>query len=87
MNNEPLWRTILCWSAVIVFFALPLIVFVIQVFSGAEARHQMLKDFDWLGNIYRTVTALLFGLAGLNSYDKRLNGRLQNERGKTPSNG
>ena len=77
MHGDPLWRKVLNWGAVITFFTVPLIVFVFQVTSEEEypkwfnfAQH--IGEFKWLGNFYNSVTALVFGLAGLNSWDKRL---------------
>ncbi|HET9374326.1 MAG TPA: hypothetical protein VFO40_05105 [Chthoniobacterales bacterium] len=71
--EEPLWRDVLCWGAVITFFSMPLAAFVLHVVSLEShmefAKH--LSDFKWLGNVYTAVSALVFGLAGLNSWDKR----------------
>lgn len=72
---EPRWRIALCWIAVITFFALPLLVFIFQVF----ARLPDPKEMEWLGNVYKADAALVFGLAGLNSWDKRNGKRANNE--------
>jgi hypothetical protein len=68
MNSEPLWRTTLCWIAVFTFFALPLVLFIYQVFRIVP---DPLHEFGWVGNVYKADAALVFGLAGLNSWDKR----------------
>lgn len=71
MITEPLWRTVLCWTALVTFFALPFIVFVCQVLEHLPAP----SELEWLGNVYKADVALVFGLAGLNSWDKR-NGKM-----------
>jgi len=71
VNGEPLWRTALNWCAVITFFTAPLLIFVLQVadFPWLHFRENM-SSFKWLGNFYLSVTGLVFGLAGLNSFDR-----------------
>jgi hypothetical protein len=84
--QDPLWRKVLNWGAVTTFFTAPAIIFVLQIFSEESwapwihfAKH--LVEFKWLGNFYTSVTALVFGLAGLNSWDKRLsNGKQGQEK-------
>ena len=76
--TEPFWRTVLCWIAVVTFFALPLVVFVLQVFERLPDP----KELEWLGNVYKADVALVFGLAGLNSWDKR-NGKRTNKENST----
>src|ERR1700739_3349387 len=73
---EPLWRRVLNWGTVITFFSAPLLIFCLQVLSEENwapwfnfAKH--LGEFKWLGNFYNSITALTFGLAGLNSWDRR----------------
>jgi hypothetical protein len=73
MDNEPKWRTALNWGAVITFFTAPLVVFILQItsqeFSWLHFQEHM-SEFKWLGNFYLSVTGLVFGLAGLNSFDR-----------------
>ena len=83
MQNEPLWRTVLCWGTVITFLTLPLVCFVLEVISEEEQVtwlhfNEHLKQFNWLVPYFQSITALVFGLAGLNSFDKSRNGK--NER-------
>lgn len=78
---EPLWRTVLCWIAVLTFFALPLALFIYQIFRPVS---DPLREFGWLGNVYKADAALVFGLAGLNSWDKR-NGQMKNATDKPQS--
>jgi hypothetical protein len=73
MNYEPKWRTVLNWSAVIMFFSMPLVLFVMHLISierGWQVEERW-AEFKGLGFVYQTITALVFGLAGLNSWDRR----------------
>jgi hypothetical protein len=73
MNHEPRWRTVLNWSAVIMFFSMPLVLFVMHLISierGWQVEERW-AEFKGLGFVYQTITALVFGLAGLNSWDRR----------------
>ena len=70
--KEPLWRQFLCWGAVGLFVLFPLLVFFLRLVS------EQLPGFDFDVEKYRymipyfqTLTGLVFGLAGLNSWDKR----------------
>lgn len=75
--KDPLWRTCLNWGAVITFFTAPLLIFLLQV-TSEESWNKWLNfaehigEFKWLAQFYASVTALVFGLAGLNSWDKRI---------------
>jgi hypothetical protein len=74
--DEPTWRRVLCWGAVVTFFAMPLIaltfhVIAIQLGWKADERVTELKG---LLPVYYTVSSLVFGLAGLNTFD-RFNGK------------
>lgn len=74
--NEPRWRQILCWGAVTMFFGLPLGVFILH-FAAIEFGWQFdnrIEEFAGIMPVYQTITGLVFGLAGLNSWDK-YNGR------------
>jgi len=75
MSEEPKWRRTLCWGAVISFFAMPSLLFLL-VFYNAVRREGFLtaeemEDFRALGSYQATLAALVFGLAGLNTLDKR----------------
>ena len=77
MNQEPLWKTVLYWGTVITFFTLPMLVFVIHLvlIGWPEALHgnagAHLGEFKYVFEFHRTLAALVFGLAGLNSWDRR----------------
>jgi hypothetical protein len=74
-NPDPTWRTALCWGAVITFFVLPLVVFVTLFLSFTVPSWTLIKEeleaFKWVGTYENTLAALVFGLAGLNTWDKR----------------
>jgi hypothetical protein len=84
--KEPLWREVLCWGAVICFFLLPLIAFVIVVYgvtvgSAGFLSAQELAFFKEFTPFEATLATLVFGLAGLNTWDKR-NGVKKEEKEK-----
>lgn len=70
--KEPLWRTVLCWGAVTTFFTFPLSVFALRIFS-IEYHWEISErwpEFHGVGTFYQTIAALVFGLAGLRSFDR-----------------
>ena len=70
---EPLWRKILCWGAVVCFFLLPLIAFVVvlsSVVAGGGLTDHEVANFKAFSGYQTTLGALVFGLAGLNTWDK-----------------
>lgn len=72
--NEPRWRTALCWGTVITFLSVPFLVFVLHVVSDEvpSSFHfsQHLAEYKFMTPFFQSITALVFGLAGLNSFDK-----------------
>jgi hypothetical protein len=73
--NEPSWRKALCWCAVVSFFSAPLLFFTVEILSiMVPSWHTITKDeiseLKWLADWHRMLAALVFGLAGLNSFDK-----------------
>jgi hypothetical protein len=80
---EPLWRRVLCWGAIGLFFGLPLMVFFLQIVAIQSPWFRLeerdLDEFRYLGIFESTLAALVFGLAGLNSWDKK-NGNDKHER-------
>lgn len=84
--NEPKWREVLCWGVVATFLTLPLVILALGILSHAFGWNltEHIRDFKFLGAYFQSVTALAFGLAGLNTADKFLvqkNGKSQH---KTP---
>lgn len=73
MPPDPLWRQVLCWGAVLTFLTLPLVVFVLTVLSFEVDwlhfdKHR--DEYKFLVPYFQTVTALVLGLAGLNTFDR-----------------
>jgi hypothetical protein len=72
--NEPLWRKALCWGAVGSFFGLPILVWIVQI-AAIQSPWLRLEEhtdeFKYLEGYHAILAALVFGLAGLNSWDKR----------------
>lgn len=66
---EPRWRIILCWGTVVTFLSLPLLVFTIAV--KFPLLIDQIREFKFLSDFFKAITALVFGLAGLDSFDKR----------------
>jgi hypothetical protein len=76
--KEPLWRSVLCWGAVITFLTLPMLIFVL-VFISTEFPwphfEEHIGHYKFLAPFYQSVTALIFGLAGLNTFDRHATAR------------
>ena len=77
----------LCWGAVIAYLTVPLITYALIAISIEVPwlhTNEHLIQFKGLGVWFQTLTALVVSLAGLNSWDKtverRLNGGNRNER-------
>lgn len=71
--KEPLWRTLLCWGAVLAYLTVPLITYILIVVSIQSPGwniNEHLKDFAGLGQWFQALSALVFGLAGLRSFDR-----------------
>jgi hypothetical protein len=70
--QEPRWRVVLNWSAVLAFFSIPLILFILQLLGDILPWHirEHIPELKYLVSFYQSVTGLVFGLAGLNSMDK-----------------
>ena len=81
--RDPLWKTTLCWLAVISFFALPACVFTLQVFSVTHpgwmdmtlTKELVEPHIAYLQSFQRDVTFIVMGLAGLRAIEQiRANG-------------
>jgi hypothetical protein len=75
MQSDPLWRKVLCWCAVVTFFSAPLAYFILTYLTWElPALRDLPEHGFWatLGEWYRILAALVFGLAGLHSWDKRV---------------
>jgi hypothetical protein len=79
---ESLWRRVLVWGAIGLFFGLPILAFILQIIAIQSPWFRLeeyLADFRYLGVFESTLAALVFGLAGLNSWDKK-NGKDEKNR-------
>jgi hypothetical protein len=71
MNSEPLWRLTLYWGTVVAFFTLPLAIFILHLtlIAWPEIMHGTAPvyagQFKYIFEFHRTLAALVFGLAGL----------------------
>ena len=74
--HEPRWRTVLCWGAVVTFLGLPFGVCALHLVSDEFPTYfhfsQHISEYKFIIPYYQSITALVFALAGLNSWDKRL---------------
>jgi hypothetical protein len=74
MSPEPRWRTALNWGSVITFFSLPLVLFTLHIlnllFPAALPLSGHGKEFSYILDFSKNITFLIFGLAGLNSFDR-----------------
>lgn len=75
MNGEPRWRQWLCWTAVVMFFAIPILIGTLHVIAIEFnwKSDDRASEFQGVMPVYQTISALVFGLAGLNSFDRFFN--------------
>jgi len=78
MREEP-WKTFLNWGAVVMFFAMPLIVLCIQLaaltFPNWLSQELPQTEFKYLYEFQRALAILVFGLAGLRTWEHVSNGK------------
>jgi hypothetical protein len=75
--REPLWRTVLCWGAVSLFLILPILILIIRLMSDSFPNMhwgETISQAKFVIPYFQSLTALVFGLAGLNVWDRK-NGR------------
>jgi hypothetical protein len=90
--KEPLWKTVLNWGTVITFFTLPAFLITVQIYSHTHPdwwQHtpQEQDRFHYLNDFLRNVTLLVFGLAGLRTWEQIKNGnRKEKHDDKTNDN-
>jgi len=60
-TGDPLWKVILNWGSVLTFFALPILFL-------AGALHP--ERLEYLREYMRNITILVFGLAGLKTWEQ-----------------
>ena len=80
--KEPKWRMVLCWGAVVTFFTVPMVGLAILFMADYWPNiRNHLSEYKFIGPFFQSVTALVFGLAGLNSADRYI----EHKNGKSPS--
>ena len=77
------WRLVLQWGTVITFLLMPLSILAIALWHPELAAQ--LKEMKFLSKFFESITALVFGLAGLRSVDKYVETK-KNGNGKPPPN-
>jgi hypothetical protein len=73
--KDPTWKLVLNWGAVITFLSLPLVLFAIQFWNWTHPGFITLLDpkhprTEFLAEFHRNVTILVFGLAGLRTWEQ-----------------
>ena len=82
---EPRWRTVLCWSAVIAFFTVPIVG--LYLILAVPSVRENLEHYKFIGTFFQSVSALVFGLSGLRSLDKYVETRNGRPKDHHPPNG
>jgi hypothetical protein len=71
--REEKWKTFLNWGAVIMFFSMPVAITILQLFALMFPRwlSQELPqtEFKYLYEFQRALAVLVFGLAGLRTWE------------------
>jgi hypothetical protein len=85
MTEEP-WKRFLNWTAVIMFFAMPLLIMFIQLlalaFPSVLSKELPQSEFKYLYEFQRALAILVFGLAGLRTWEHVHNGKNGKQHGK-----
>jgi hypothetical protein len=75
--KEPLWRTFLCWGSVILYLTLPVLILLVRLVSDSFPEYhwsESLQQAKFIVPYFQSLTALVFGLSGLNVWDRRNGG-------------
>lgn len=73
--KEPVWKTVLNWGTVLIFLAFPIVLFITQLWVYPTLDQEKVH-LDYLREFMRNITILIFGLAGLRTWETiRENGR------------
>jgi hypothetical protein len=88
--NDPLWKLVLNWGVVVTFLTLPLVLMTIQLailshpnWISDPQRYE--KSFSYLLDFQRNLAILIFGLAGLHTWEQVKNGKTNHD--KKPATG
>ncbi|HET6887582.1 MAG TPA: hypothetical protein VFH87_06630 [Candidatus Udaeobacter sp.] len=86
--KDPMWKTALNWGAVVTFLTLPLFILGFQIYNWTHPgfviaihpeRIDKLREF--LLEYMRNITVLVFGLAGLRTWEQvKQNGNSRKEQ-------
>lgn len=75
--NEPLWRKILCWGSTLIFLLTPPVILTLQIADHLNARDvEVAKS---MSPMYMAISAVMAGLAGLNTFAAIKNGKQTKE--------
>jgi len=87
MKEEP-WKTFLNWGAVVMFFGMPLLVMLIQLlalaFPDVLSKELPQSEFKYLYEFQRALAILVFGLAGLRTWEHVSNGKQKKNGDQKP---
>jgi hypothetical protein len=71
--REEKWKQFLNWGAIIMFFSMPLLVLIIQLaalsFPNWLSQELPQTEFKYLYEFQRALAILVFGLAGLRTWE------------------
>lgn len=81
MPRDTRWRWLLCWGTVLTFLSLPL--FILGIALLHPEMTAQIREFKFLPKFFESITALVFGLAGLRSVDKFIEAKNGNGNGKS----
>ena len=84
MPRDARWRLVLQWGTVITFLLMPLCIFLLAFFNRDYEAN--IREFKFLGKFFESITALVFGLAGLRSVDKYVETKNNGNGNKKPPN-
>jgi hypothetical protein len=68
---------VLNWGTIVTFLTLPLVVFSVQMYARTHPgwmTYENPEHFKYLGDFQRNLTILVFGLAGLRTWEAVKNG-------------
>ena len=88
--KDPLWKTVLNWGTVITFLVLPLFILSFQLYVNTHPGYwkwvepnltpeQHAQRFQYIYDFMRNITILVFGLAGLKTWENVRNGKVNNK--------
>jgi hypothetical protein len=80
MTHEPYWKLALNWGVVITFLTLPMVLMAIQLAIVSHPNwitdpQRYEKSFGYLSDFQRNLAILVFGLAGLHTWQEIKNGK------------